>query len=317
MAFRRQNWSVLPPGAQESMALATFTAVVKYIGPWSERLLFAESMMGFPYYSGLIDDSIPDGRGFDISNASRGISATMAAYKGGQQVIGPRTGTYSGVAWLESYELAVVTVTYKLPGVGDPIQVIDDERGRGDFISETFEPNAEFSTLDNDRFEWFDPNLPPPADLPDESKKVSEKEAPGKLFVGVDYIFTRHGVESVSDEILTAVNHVNMTTIRLVTPILRHIEFVPETVLYRGARLQHSVSLGGESKMDLVMTFGLRQVPDPGNINDNGVPIPPAQRRFYGWNHFFHAGEGRWLRLRRKFDGEIHLNFPLAELRNL
>lgn len=298
MPHKLQDWSVLPPGAQETLGVGTFTAVVKYIGPWSDRIKFAETMIGRRYEPKWVDDS---SRLMLTTIHPRGVSATMSAYKGDQQAISARSGRYSNVTWMESYEKAVVTVTYELPGIGGPVQV-EGDRGRGDWISENFQPSAEFSTLDKDHFEWFDEN----STLTDKLKTLKENDAPGKLFVGMDYVFTRHGVTSISPELFTTVNHVNLTAIALVTPLLSTITFAPETMLYRGASLDRSVSKSGESTMDLVMTFSMRQIPDP-----------IVSTRFYGWNHFFHAGAGRWLRLKRKEDGGIHLNYPSAELQNL
>lgn len=313
MAFAKQDWGVLPPGAQESMALGRFTAVVKYIGPWEDRISFANSMIGATYWPFVVRLGQRN-----TPNPPRGVSATMAAFKGDQQAIGPRTDALAGISWVEEYEKAVVTVTYELPGVGDPVETQSLNGRTGGLISEDFRPNAEFTTLDNDDFEWKGRTG---VTLTDKHKIVSDKEAPGKLFVGMDYIFTRHGVTNVSPEVFTLVNHVNDSPLTLLTPLLRNTTFAPETVLYRGASLDRNVNLRGESNMDLVMTFALRQVPDPGNLDSSGNPIAADQQIFYGWNHFFHGGVGKWLQLKRKdvdgVIGGIHRNFPSADLKKI
>jgi hypothetical protein len=161
-----------------------------------------------------------------------------------------------GAAWngvadrIAEYEHAVTVVKFGTLRDGEGERTIVTEgRGRGDQISETIEYNVEMVRLAADQFVW------------DSGFFVSLKkdEAPSKMLVGFDYIFTRHQSLKISKEAKDLIGFVNEEPIEGITPLLRNFTFEPETLLYLRPSFSRAVNSSGQSNITQVFRFAYRK----------------------------------------------------------
>ncbi len=175
---------------------------------------------------------------YDPATLSRAKEASAVPFGGIQElgVIGfARAGTPTGSGAIATYEKAIVTVVYKTPQPGDPA-----ENPAGDLISESLEPTAEFLTLDHTPFRW------------DGGDHLNEQEAPGRQIKMLDYVFTRHDIDTVPLQALQLLGKVNQ--IDLVANFLGVI-FRAETLLYNPPTIFRRIDTQGNAKLTVTYRF--------------------------------------------------------------
>jgi len=216
----------------------SFSTVMKMICDWTDRHEVEDRFVAYqtPYLHFTERFGFPN----------HGVVALSSSVKplGGAKIT---EGTADG--WgIASYEKAIVTVKFGVPSGPNARFVSDDPiRGRGDSISESIEPNLEFQTLDPSGFEWES-----------DGAKLKEKEAPGRLEVGFDYVFTRHRVSAVPPGAFSLAGHVNKTTLRSLSPLLVGREFLPGTLLYVKPSFRHEIDTTGNSIISVTYRFSFR-----------------------------------------------------------
>ena len=105
------------------------------------------------------------------------------------------------------YEKAILTVRYDAQGPS----------GQNDLFSESIDPTAEFLTIDPKDYKWPD------------GVAVSDEEAPGKLFRGLDYVLTLYNVIYIPSAVFSLCGKVNDAA---VTASTLNRTFPAETLLY-------------------------------------------------------------------------------------
>lgn len=176
-------------------------------------------------------------------------------------VIKPLTGDAAGTAGQTNlYALAEITFTYS-----SKIQ---------DLISESLEPTAEFLTLDYRMFRWSAANGTP----------LTEGEAPGKLFKGLNIVRTLYQVTSAPATILSAIGGVNSASY---TSALLGLTFATETLLYQPPHLARIIKTDGTVGRTVTLKFGYK--PQTWNkfwnVRKSGGP---------GWDTLYQATGGQY-----------------------
>lgn len=147
-------------------------------------------------------------------------------------VIRPLQGESAGTAGQTNiYTTAEVTFTYS-----SKVQ---------DLVSESLEPTAEFLTQDYRMFRWGAANGDP----------LTEGEAPGKLFKGMNIVRTLYQLTSAPASILTAIGGVNVAEY---TSSLLGLTFAPETLLYQPPHLARIIKTDGTIGRTVTMKFGYK-----------------------------------------------------------
>ena len=161
MAYSNLYWhceldgSPSEKGANEGSG--SFSSTVKLMVNWQDRIgILNEIVGGFQLYPRYPDSG---------ARATNGSSTPFKA----------RTGNEPQDTGFAAYDYAEVTIEYKL------------KAETGDLISESFDPTAEFMTLDYKKFQW---KTAP-------GKALTENEAPGKLIKGLEYGIVFYMVEEI------------------------------------------------------------------------------------------------------------------------
>jgi hypothetical protein len=142
-----------------------------------------------------------------------------------------------------SYECALVVVRYafdaKTPDTGD------DET----LFSESLEPTAQYLTQSWESFKWKNGPLMQPG------------EAPGKLFRGMDYVFTRYDLLYVP----ATIGLVGCCNNAAITARTIGWTFAAETLLFNPPSLQRKVSIGPSPTFKWTVTYRLTYHPQGWN----------------------------------------------------
>lgn len=264
------DWEELDGSPVESRDFMRASAVMRLKGPWLQRYTIIDAyvsrMVGYPH-------QVYGIAGVSEDQALRAVGGSAKPFGAAIRSIDIPRGS------INVYAYAIVEIRFGIPSIGVPVlTLVSDARGRGDVISETFETWSEFQELDNDLFEW---SLPPAKDL-------SEKEAPSFQVNGLDYIFTRHGVETIPS-IAYATNVVNDAVIYPLSPPLSGMRMEEETALYRGFRAHRTEDRNmATTKMSISYRFSIRRT---------------------GWNRFYRGDIGIYDQIVRKSDSQVHKNF--------
>lgn len=142
----------------------------------------------------------------------------------------------SGVATELNYELARLTVEYRIPERGSDEQAL---------VSESLEAAAEFLTLPAEKFYWDSQAATP----------ISESEAPAKLLRMLDWVYIRHQLVEVPSAVLGLVGCVNASA---VTSTTLGLTFPAETLLYNPPRLQREFTTEGAKAWSATFRFTYR-----------------------------------------------------------
>lgn len=178
---------------------------------------------------------------------------------------------------LTSYEFAVLTLTFRSANPNDAIEI------NGRFITETLEPTAEFMTLPHEDFAWGSTT----------GTELTEREAPGRLMVGMDYILSVHQAVSVPMATLTLPGHVNDGVV--VAETLGRLAFPQETLLYNSPTVVKTTDIDGNATLQLTYRFTYRP---------------------NGWNSWWRTKSKSYERIFHKETGE-YFNFPLGNFLEL
>ncbi len=166
-----------------------------------------------------------------LNSAARAYSASALPFG-----ISVDSGDTEVMAW----EFARVTIRFSTPSLGQPI--VDSD---GNILSETIEESAEFLTLDHKDFRWGSSDGP----------KLEPEEAPGRLSIGFDYVFTRYNVETIPHIVLELLGFCNTSVVRA---NYLGLLFAPESLLYVAFSLNHRSDNAGQV-IDYTMRFAFRR----------------------------------------------------------
>lgn len=177
------------------------------------------------------------------------------------------------------YDKAIVVINYKTPSATDP-QDID-----GEVISESLEPTAEFMTIDPSDFRWGSPDGDP----------LNEQEAPGRLIVGFDYVFSRYNAINVPNAAMALVGHVNGS---IVPTQLLGLSYPIETLLYNPPTIQRTIDVDGDVTYQLTYRFTYKAE---------------------GWNRFWRPGKEGGPGYDQMFHivNGLYRNYPLGDFSDL
>jgi len=158
-----------------------------------------------------------------------------------------------------SYEFAIVEARYS--------------SAAHTMVSESFEPSAEFITLDASDFRWGSA----------EGDKLKSEEAPGKLIVTLDYVMMWKNLSAIPTDALNLIGCVNSAIVNpsKVNPILIDLDFEPQTLLYHPPIIQRVWDfIQGQAAYDLTYRFTYRPNRQGGEAK--------------GWNWIWRAATGQY-----------------------
>lgn len=267
-----RGWEELDGSPTEHRGLMGASAIMRIKGPWSQRYqvidFYVDNWLPYPHQV----------QEFGVlgMEALRAISGSARPFGTITDKIDAPVGT------IALYDQALVEIRFGIPEIGVPVLTdVRNMRGRGDVISETFESNSEFLSLDPDLFRWSSGEGP--------QRNLTEQEAPGKSTTGLDYLFTRHGVDSIPLAAWHIVDCVNDSTLYPLSRPLMHLRFREETLLYRGYRAHRTADRNMRTiKMSMTYRFSWRRE---------------------GWNRFYRGDTGTWDEIVCKKSGAVHKNF--------
>ena len=155
-----------------------------------------------------------------------------------------------------SYPYARITVTYKRnledgeqegqPGGGA------SSDGNTASYTESLELNGEMLRIPPDDLFWLEGASETFDRIP-----LTQEEAPAKIMLGAEYIFSWKGLSYLPDGLMDKIDHVNSDS---VTSELYGYTFAPETLLLNGPRLSRSKSANAEiSKIDCELRWSWRK----------------------------------------------------------
>lgn len=225
------NYEELDGSPRESWAHGKFSASIRLLVDWADRHNLMHEFLGYRL-------AYPHAIGASLAVPALSASAQPFPAKQGSVLL--RTGQS-----ISSYEKADVTINFGLSqihgGAGRNIRGGLTSRA---LISESIEPTTESTILNVDGFVWEQ-----------DQKKLVEQEAPIKLDVGLEYIFTRHLVAGPNQAALAIVGHVNKQRIRPVTPSLSGYLFEPETLMLKPGQIRRQIDTQGTEKISETFNF--------------------------------------------------------------
>lgn len=225
------NWEELDGSPREEMSFGNFRASMRILCAWSDRHLLMDEFLG---------RRKPYPHAVSANLAVPALSASSQPFPAAQSSVTLRTGQS-----ISSYEKADITVNFGITPVqgGTRETTIGGLQQRA-LISESIEPTTESTILNVDGFVWKQ-----------DEKKLVEQEAPIKLDVGLEYIYTRYLVTAPNNTALGMVGHVNKVALRPVTPSLRGYLFGPETLLLKPGMIRRQIDTRGLEKISETYNF--------------------------------------------------------------
>jgi len=174
--------------------------------------------------------------------------------------INPFEAEVGGVAALAEYEKAIVTVRYGTE-TAQGAEITADGR-----VKETFEPSAEFLTLDPKNFAWGNWAT---------GDKLKDGEAPGEIYLGGTYCLTRYDLLTMPDT-LHLIGTTNSDDIQTRTSLMRDIIFKAGSLMFQPPSISPRVNEKGILMCDAAYRF----------------PYKPMEKG--GWNTFWRAKTGAY-----------------------
>jgi hypothetical protein len=156
------------------------------------------------------------------------------------------------------YSHAQLTVTY-----GNATFAGDPDNADAPLFEETLEPWAEFLTQPAQGFKWGSTT----------GDALKDEEAPGKLFRGVNWVYTRPSVINIPPAVLSLCGSVNSNAIHAKS---LNLDFAAETLLYNPPLLRRAVTSDGTGAWSLEYRFSYKP---------------------QGWNRFWRAKTQAWDRI--------------------
>lgn len=164
----------------------------------------------------------------------------------------------SGDTTRASYSYAQLTVNY-----GNSTFAGDPDNPDAPLFEESLEPYAEFLTLPAVGFKWGSTS----------GDALKDEEAPGKLFKGLNWVYSRPSVTNIPSAVLSLVGCVNSSTLRSKS---LGLDFAAETLLYNPPLLRRAVTADGTGAWSLEYRFSYKP---------------------QGWNRFWRAKTQAWDRI--------------------
>ncbi len=225
------DYEELAGSPRESWQHGKFSASMRVLVDWNNRHTLMHEFLGFRLvYPHAVGDNL----------AVPALTASSQPFPAEQGQVVLRTGQS-----VSSYEKADVTINFGLSQVqGGPGRDVRGGLTSRALISESIEPTTESIILNVDDFVWEQ-----------DRKKLAPQEAPIKLDVGLEYIFTRHIVAGPNLAALAIVGHVNQQRIRTVTPSLSGYVFEPETLLLKPGQVRRQLDTLGSEKISESYNF--------------------------------------------------------------
>ena len=192
------------------------------------------------------------------------------------RVIRTRPATFPGLAWLScvdvtvegssrvlgtsdviAYDKAKVTARY------EPSEF--DENDDRLLVTESLEPSVEFLTVPTEALFWDNAQEEP----------IAPEEAPGKLMLSVDWIYTIHEILALPAATLTLLGHVNQAAMR--SPTIG-LTFAAETLLFGIRPLVREITTEGVGAWTVTYVFsfnptGWNRYYRPDKEDADGTPV--------------------------------------------
>ncbi len=172
----------------------------------------------------------------------------------------PFPAANTGATTVATYEKAIVTANYSI------LTVTLEEDELGEEKSESIEPVAEFLTIGAGNLRWTNNG----------GDQVEDTEAPGKLFVGFDYVFTKTFQEDLPASVLGLIGTVNSGAVHPTSTGMETWTFAAETLLYQPPTIQRTINSIGELTWTVRYRFTYKPNWDDGTAR--------------GWNWYWRAG---------------------------
>jgi len=244
---------------QEQWTETGLNATVVLRTNWADRhLIMADILNSYKGYPNVLAAN-----GNYISFAANG-SIAPAPSRSDAAVVGQQS---------LGYEQALLTISYvpsgslQPAGGGDPTEV----------YSESFEPSAEFITLNARNIYW----------KPDQTQRV-EKGTVSKLVLSFDYVQTRFRLSSIPNATLTLPGKVNQAA---VFSSLLNKNYPPETLLYNAPTLSRQINSLGEGLWTMNTRYSYRE---------------------NTWNKYWRPDAGEWTSM-YDANGAKYKNYELAD----
>lgn len=225
------NWDELDGSPREEMSFGNFRASMRILCNWTERHVLMDEFLG---------RRKPYPHAVSANLAVPALSASAQPFPAAQGSVALRTGQS-----ISSYEKADVTINFGVTQVQGGTR--ENTRGglqQRALISESIEPTTESTILNVDGFVWKR-----------DEKKLVEQEAPIKLNVGLEYVYTRYLVAGPNSAALDLIGHVNKVVLRPVTPSLSGYVFQPETLLLKPGGIRRQIDTRGSEKISETYNF--------------------------------------------------------------
>lgn len=213
---------------------------------WADKFTLMSQLKG-----GTLSGTYYAPHGFPGFDSSRVDSITFAPFD--ERVLADGADTTTA-----TYAKALLTVNYRTGLTADP------SNPDSPLFQESIEPFAEFLTLPAAGFKWGSTT----------GDALKDEEAPGKLFKGLNWVYTLPSVVTIPDAVFDLVGKVNDSAI---VSISLGRTFAAETLLYNPPLLRRDVTTDGTSlSWNLQYRFGHKP---------------------QGWNRFWRASTQTWDRI--------------------
>lgn len=235
---------------QEQLTQSGFTATRTLKCPWADRLTLAQRLLGgwltigggtsyytpygYPGQPSAVVQSVSIGN-FDERITDTGGDTTRASYGYGQLTVNYGNSTLTG----------------------------DPDNADAPLFEESLEPYAEFLTLPAVGFKWGSTS----------GDALKDEEAPGKLFKGLNWVYSRPSVTNIPSAVLSLVGCVNSSALHSKS---LGLDFAAETLLYNPPLLRRAVTADGSGAWSLEYRFSYKP---------------------QGWNRFWRAKTQAWDRI--------------------
>lgn len=169
----------------------------------------------------------------------------------------PIPAANTGATTVAAYEKAIITASYSI------LSVTLEEDEAGEEKSERIEPVAEFLTIGVTNLKWTGAA----------GRAVEADEAPGKLFVGFDYVFTKTFQDDLPASVLDLIGTVNAGAVHPTSAGMETWTFAAETLLYQPPTIQRTINSIGELTWTVQYRFTYKPNWDGANAR--------------GWNYYW------------------------------
>lgn len=146
---------------------------------------------------------------------------------------------------------AMLDVEYRTPDANSG-ETVDEET----IITESLEPTSEYLSTGAEGFYWSPNANPTEGSMTDDiAIPLEEDEAPGRQFRSFDWVYTKHQVLSLPNELIEFTDSVNVAA---VTSRTLGYTFDKETLLYKPPTFNRAITVDGAQAWTWTARFGYK-----------------------------------------------------------